>query len=202
MGAFPTSLVGFIDLVPALAIDTEPNMGAQTLEAISDTSTPGGQSLIGMCRQERNQARLQEIGIHLDNNIPESTPLEVKTLLANGAPTPTTLAVTLADPATGMDTTVVPVPSGYFDPVGNAFMVATMVSTGNVDAPFAPAGPGAPLDVGQTDVPGSLAGSEYQSLIPPNLSTAFTSGVLSPATLSVPDAIDQVVRCNCDCWMQ
>jgi hypothetical protein len=101
-----------------------------------------------------------------------------------------------------MDTTVVPVPSGYFDPVGNAFMVATMVSTGNVDAPFAPAGPGAPLDVGQTDVPGSLAGSEYQSLIPPNLSTAFTSGVLSPATLSVPDAIDQVVRCNCDCWMQ
>lgn len=202
MGAFPTSLVGFVDLVPALAIDTEPNMGAQTLEAISDTSTVGGQSLVAMCRQERNQTRLQEIGIHLDNNIPELTPLELKTLLANGGPTPTTLAVTLADPFTGQDTTVVPVPSGYYDPTGNAYMVATMVSTGNVLPAFVPSGVGTPLDVGQADVPGSLAGSEYQSLIPPNLSTSFTSGILSPATLSVPDAIDQVVRCNCDCWMQ
>ena len=202
LGAFPTSLVGFVDLVPALAIDTEPNMGAQTLEAISDTATPGGQSLVAMCRQERNKARLQEVGIHLDNNIPESTPLQIKTVLANGGPTPTTLAVTLASPETGQDTTVVPVPSGYFDPVGNAYMVATMVSTGDVTAPFVPSGPGAPLDVGQADVPGSLAGSPYQNLIPPDLSTSFTSGILSPATLSVPDAIEQVVRCNCDCWMQ
>jgi hypothetical protein len=77
-----------------------------------------------------------------------------------------------------------------------------MAPTDDVTDPYAPEEPGTTLDVGQADVPGSLAGSVYQNLIPPNLNTSYTSGILSPATLSVPEAIDQVIRCNCDCWMQ
>jgi len=38
------------------------NMEAQTLEAIADLSIIGGQSIIGLMRQERNQAKLQLVG--------------------------------------------------------------------------------------------------------------------------------------------
>jgi hypothetical protein len=50
-------------------------------------------------------------------------------------------------------------------------------------------------------VPGSLAKSPYQTLIPPQLNTLFTSDVLLPAQYSVPEAIEQVIDCNCDCWL-
>jgi hypothetical protein len=38
-------------------------------------------------------------------------------------------------------------------------------------------------------------------LLPATLNTAYTSSVLLPSTLSVQDAIAQVVECNCDCWI-
>lgn len=209
-GTVPITLIGFIDLIPPLSLETAPHMAAQTLEAIADTATSGGQSIIALMRQERNQARLQEVGINLDNNIPEATPLQVKNLLGNGTlpladganTAPAILSVTQASPVTGMDETKIPIPIGYYDPELNSYIKAPMAPTGDVTDPFAPEEPGTVLDVGQADVPGSLAGSVYQNLIPPNLNTSFTSGILSPATLSVPEAIDQVIRCNCDCWMQ
>ena len=64
-----------------------------------------------------------------------------------------------------------------------------------------PTSPGTPLPLGQPIVPGSLGGSPYQNLIPPQLSVPFTSGILSPSTYSVPEAINEVIRCNCDCWL-
>ena len=85
LNPYPFTLYTFVDSVPQLSQDTRPHMSAQTLEAISNTSTMGGQSTIGMMRQERNQTRLQTVGIQLDNNMPSQlTPTEVKTLLANG----------------------------------------------------------------------------------------------------------------------
>jgi hypothetical protein len=33
-----------------------------------------------------------------------------------------------------------------------------------------------------------------------NLNPNYTGGVLQPAGLSVDDAIEQVILCNCDCW--
>ena len=53
-------------------------------------------------------------------------------------------------------------------------------------------------------VPGSLAGSPYTKLIPPALNPAnpsFTSSLL-PSSISVAQAIEQVITCNCDCWVQ
>jgi hypothetical protein len=55
---YPTTIYGFIDSLPQLSQDTRPHMSAQTLEAISNLGTVGGQSTVGMMRQERNQARL------------------------------------------------------------------------------------------------------------------------------------------------
>lgn len=66
---YPNTIYNFIDNLPTYAQKTLPHMHVQTLEAISNETTVGGQSLIGIMRQERNQARLQEVGIDLDNNL-------------------------------------------------------------------------------------------------------------------------------------
>jgi hypothetical protein len=69
---YPSTIYGFIDSLPQLSQDTRPHMAAQTLEAISNLGTVGGQSTVGMMRQERNQARLQLLGIDQDNDIPDT----------------------------------------------------------------------------------------------------------------------------------
>jgi len=33
------------------------------------------------------------------------------------------------------------------------------------------------------------------------LDTSFTSGTLTPSDYSVDEAIDEVIKCNCDCWV-
>ena len=85
LNLYPSTLYNFTDTIPTLAKDTKPHMAAQTLEAISNLNTTGGQSLVAMMRQERNQDRLQSLGIDLDNNIPNQlTDTETKTLTSNG----------------------------------------------------------------------------------------------------------------------
>ena len=66
---------------------------------------------------------------------------------------------------------------------------------------FLPQGACSPLNLGNPMVPGSLGGSPYQNMIPPELSIPYTSGVLTTPTYTVPQAIDEVDRCNCDCWL-
>jgi len=67
---YPTTLYVFTDNLPTYAQNTLPHMHVQTLEAISNLDTIGGQSIVGAMRTERNQARLAKVGIQLDNNIP------------------------------------------------------------------------------------------------------------------------------------
>jgi hypothetical protein len=82
---YPSTIYGFVDSLPQLSQDTRPHMSAQTLEAISNLGTVGGQSTVGMMRQERNQARMQLLGIDQDNNIPdELSDDETKQLTTNG----------------------------------------------------------------------------------------------------------------------
>lgn len=77
---------------------------------------------------------------------------------------------------------------------------------GVVVAPGFFAGPGAGGGLGGQGggpiVPGSLAGSPYTKLIPPSLNPIYTSAVLLPASLPVQAAIEEVIKCNCDCWIQ
>lgn len=64
-----------------------------------------------------------------------------------------------------------------------------------------PTGEGEILDDGSPTFPGSLAGSPETNFIPPALDLNLTSSVLLPSTLSVEEAIDEVIKCNCDCWI-
>jgi hypothetical protein len=53
---------------------------------------------------------------------------------------------------------------------------------------------------GTTTALGSFAGSPYTNIIPANLNVLYTSKNLLPSTYTIPEAIDEVIRCNCDCW--
>lgn len=200
LSQFPTTLYSFIDTIPTYAINTEPHMYAQTLEAICDRSTVGGQSIIAMMRQERNQARLVEVGIPLDNNIPgQLDPMTTKLLIANG----TVVTATGTTPMSNMYPE--PVAMGLYDASDDNYYLTNLTAFD---------GTSTQLDINNTQLivpellskgaaiePGSLAGSNYQNLVPPQLNTAYTSDILPSSVYSVAEAIEQVVKCNCDCWI-
>jgi hypothetical protein len=211
---------------------------------ISNLDTAGGQSLVGLMRQERNAARLQEIGIQLDNMIPGELSIEQeKILIANGTinlGNPGINGYTI--PAIAQNKTLIPSPAGFYSTTPPALIVGpgtaagapttaplpaisylqggfvktTEVAPGDpailltlptgVNSPIAtvgtlvPSGQGAPLDVGQA-LPGSLAPSKAINLLPPTLSVPLTSSTLAPASFSVQEAIEEVIKCNCDCWV-
>jgi hypothetical protein len=252
LAQFPTTQYAFTDSVPQFALNTDPHMQAQSIEAIANICSPGGQSIVGMMREARNQARLTQVGISLDNNISDSiTPVENKTLLANGSINNTPPAkLSQVECNTGNEITANPY--GFYDPEDNNYYVTNpsylgvggvgsngnninnsggWTGSGQVGGGSTPAVPTA-VDVGNTGTYGgtltgagdngltgvggngltgnqngagtialgSFAGSPYTNIIPANLNVLYTSKNLLPSTYSIPEAIDEVIRCNCDCW--
>ena len=111
---YPTSQYIFVDAIPTLAANTLPHMYAQTLEHISDLDLTGGQSIIGMMREERNQERLNRAGLGLQNNLADDIPDQDKEqLILNG---------TLPGAVDGINGYTIPafsdqsVPENYYDP--------------------------------------------------------------------------------------
>jgi len=195
-------------------------MASQTLEAISDLTKNAGQSIVAGMRADRNQARLSEIGVTPDDNIPDSlSQADQAALLGTGI---------VANSAPAFPNDVNPV--GYYDPVTENFFANvaitgtnTNLDTGTPTIIGAPdpqvaldlglppnseffegpaAGGGIGSQGGGPIVPGSLAGSPYKQLIPLELNPTYTSGILLPTGLSIQQAIQQVITCNCDCWVQ
>lgn len=262
LNTYPMSLYSFTDSMPTFSQDTRPHMSAQTIEAIVNVSSTGGQSAIGMMRQERNQARLQTLGIELDNNLNDTlTPVELKTLTTNGTiagavdgiPSPNGESYTppawpgqfdLSTPeqfdSSSTNTVTLPNPSGLYVPAPGALpnyppnvYVApdgtnlpiispndvtygfnptdaikpgdiTPILTGDpnpVVNPLVPVGtviepvnPNVPVII---RVPPELNPNN----LPPNLDSNYTNSTLFPSTPSVEEAINQVIECNCDCWV-
>lgn len=200
---YPTMIYSFTDLLPNYAKLTSPNLAAQNLEAISDLNMVAGQSIVAAMRSERNQARLLEIGITLDDTIPDSLPItevsvaypfNVEPITTPVAPPNSSAAAVLGITPDGL-----PVPSPDIG-IGTLGISQVTIPTGTskffeIPIPIGSQG-GGPI------VPGSLAGSPYTQLIPPALNPVYTSNVLLPASLSVAQAIEQVITCNCDCWVQ
>lgn len=174
LNTFPTIQYAFVDSLPQMAPETQPHMAAQTIENISDINLISGQSMIGVLRETRNQERLGLAGIKLDNNISsELSPEKENEWIANGT----------VDGSIPAYTDVIPL--GSYDPTTDSYILDS----------------GETLPTGDS-IPGSLATSPYTNIIPPNLNTVYTSDVLPNTSYSVSDAIDQVIECNCDCWVQ
>jgi hypothetical protein len=234
---FPGVLVSFVNSVQEYASKTEPHMQTQTLEAISNTSTAGGQSLIALMRAIRNKDKLFKAGIPLADNIPaELNDLTTKILMGNG-----TVSIGKTDQGVPAGDATFTIPAdhnvltnvqqyGHFVNEQNAYCVPTtmypndvlgsipnnasigqdlagpnIMQVSDVITPiaggFTPQGVCENLNLGNPVVPGSLAGNPFQNLVQPQLSNIYTSGLLSPTTYTVPEAIDEVIRCNCDCWV-
>lgn len=124
---------------------------------------------------------------------------------------------------------VLPQPLGFIDPATNAYRITNPLFDGQggitqnnpvlgpllnaaidglqlglviLTGPVQPIGIGVPSQTGSPVLPDSFAGSPYRNVLPPNLNSAMTSGTLTPSIYSVQEAIDEVIRCNCDCWVQ
>lgn len=214
VASYPTSLYVMVDGIPEFAKQTEPHMAAQTLEHISDLLTTGGQSVVAMMRQERNQDRLQEVGIELDNNLNSRLSIDLTRQLMNngvlpgaveGIESPNGNIYTL--PAWPEDTN----PVAYWDCDEQTIRLATGLREGNIDAlldgnecpivnPEVPEGEGPipepPINIfvvgGPEGVPNPL---------PPQINSDYTGTTLKPSTYDIDDAIDKVIECNCDCWV-
>jgi hypothetical protein len=218
---YPITIYSFVDLLPLYGKQTQPHMATQTLEAISDLTFVAGQSIIAAMREARNQDRLSYVGVTLDNNIPDVIEDQEEWIadgvLANSVPSFPTSVVPLGywDPVkkayfvyTAATTTSTIIGNGAIGngAIGNGtvpYVVNTFDANGNpVTSIYGTGRPARPVDTGGPRVPGSLAKSPYQKLIPPQLNTLFTSDVLLPAQYSVEEAIEQVIDCNCDCWLQ
>ena len=219
---YPSALSFFVDTVPTLAQDTGPHMGAQTMEAISDLNTLGGQSTVAMMRQERNQSRLQSLGIDLDNNMASTmTPTDFKILTTNGTIAGAVSGIvspngnTYTNPAWASNTqngiVINPSPLGAYDTTGFQPTASTgegditPILNGNTNPivnTTVPVGPTANVSspVGLVVIIAPPADQNPTNL-PPNLDPNFTNSTLLPASPSVPSAIHQVTTCNCDCWV-
>jgi len=194
--SYPTTTYGFVDNVATYAKQTQPNMAAQTVEAIADPCSTTGQSMIGLMRESRNQARLSLAGIPMNNNIPDSlSNSESSELIANGTlgqtnpdspgiPAYPNKPVNVNNVCNDNSSGEYLAPKGYYDPATTDYIIDNSA-----------------VDFGTPVVPGSLAGSPYIELVPPELNTLYTSNVLLPASPSIAEAIDQVITCNCDCWV-
>lgn len=229
LSLYPTTIYTFVDSVPQYGKNTEPHMYAQTLENIANWNNIGGQSIVGMMRENRNQNRLTIMGVSLDNNINDTLPYDQqKVLIVNGtlptglanpnipsgsttaittdpfilSTTPVATAVTIVD---GVDIT--PIPGGNIDEDTGEYIVTDTTYVNDITNvndqitfPISTVILGEPLDIGQSVEPGSFAGSPYTNLIPPNLNSWYSSSTLMPSTYTVNQAIEDVIRCNCDCW--
>jgi len=160
----PVTQTNFVDSISGYALNTKPNMYAQTLESISNLDTQGGQSIVALMREFRNQVRLAEAGIPIDNTIPATLNRKDTSILIANSPSNFK-------------------PYGYYNPATENYIVN-----------------GSAVPVGKPIVLGSLAGSQYTNIVPPELNTLYTSNTLLPSTYSPQEALDEVVRCNCDCW--
>jgi len=159
LNAYPTTLYTFGDSITSFAAETQPNMTVQTLENITDMTTVGGQSVTGAMRQARNQARLQQVGIPLTNNI------------SNGL-TSSQLANLMLSTSTSANQPVPPVPIASYDNCAPKYVNIPIVN-----------------------------GLAAANTIPILLNTAYTSSTISPSSYGVSDAINNVITCNCTCWV-
>jgi hypothetical protein len=214
LNLYPSSLYTFTDSLPDLAQDTKPHGSAQTLEAISNLSNVSGQSIVAFMRESRNKTRLLETGIPLDNNIPDSlSDAQVKQLTTNGLlPDPSIDSYTLPAWATNKDPitneTINPIPNGIFS--NGQFNQTNEVAAGDiipiienqpnpVVSTLIPVGP--EIETPLTEPYIIAVPIQVNPAIPPQLDTQYTSSTLLPSSPTIQEAIDKVIECNCDCWV-
>lgn len=180
---YPSSNYSYTDAIPQLSQDTKPHMSAQTIEAITDMGSVGGQSGVAMMRQERNQVRLQTLGIEPDNDVPDKlSDNETKQLTTNG--TAPFAIVGSGIPGIFVDTAFT-LPAWHSNPVPSDTVIEPTSDTApvpNVSVP-SPAGTYVP-----SDLPNQLANTGVDENGVPNNGISNTgiplNGITNPDNIA------------------
>lgn len=69
------SIYGFVQSLPGYGLLTAEGEAAEFLENLADTTTRGGQAIVGVMREARNQERLNASRLYNANQIPSDPPL-------------------------------------------------------------------------------------------------------------------------------
>lgn len=218
LNSYPASLYTFTDSIPTLAQDTKPHMSAQTLEAIADLSIAGGQSIVALMRESRNKSRLLELGISLDNNILDELSTDQLTQLTTNGTLPNDPngiqgecnSFTIPSWPVNLlsNNKIYPVPVGIY--TNGSFKNTTEIAFGDITPiltecgdiavnTIVPVGP--QIETPLTEPYIISVPIQVNPAIPPQLDTQYTSSTLLPASSNIQDAIDKVIECNCDCWV-
>lgn len=227
---YPMMIQTFVDSIPSFAMNTLPHMSVQTLETIVNLDTVGGQSVVALMRQERNQARLMDIGIDLDNNITDQfSPCITRKWTTNGTVSGAKTGVGIASP-NGEEYTlpswpanmrngieISPEPAGTYEcnerDLTGEFTGVNQTTPGDItpilDGQVNPqvgsyvcAGPSNWVPSAIDDIVIVKPASELDpSNLIPNLDPNYISSTMLPFTSTIRAAIDQVIECNCDCWI-
>lgn len=215
------NIVQLVDSISTYAQDTQYCGMSPILDAVSDKTTVGGQSIVAMMRETRNSQRLANTFGELDDDIDsELHPQQASAVVSetNSSGGITKIDITFAgygyDDAAPPEVTIGPY-GGVFGGSGYGASAVAVVNSGMItEIVIVDSGqeylnpqqngpyeiyidpPPQPQRLGDATEPGSFAGSPYtgQDPVPDNL--------VAPASASytVQEAIELVTQCNCDCW--
>lgn len=199
----PTNIDNFISSIEQYSLDNSDGQSAKILEALCDTTSLGGQTLVASMREARNAKRMQLTGGDLQNSVDsmiDTCAASATAIVVDGKIT----GVNITNRSTGYTATNMPQITVY--PVGlGAKLVAVLAEDGSIsDITVVETGQGysnpqieissPPGCQPQNPLQQTYADTSESRLVPPEL--------IAPASASptVSQAILDVTRCNCDCW--
>lgn len=108
---------------------------------------------------------------------------------------------------------ITPIPNGIYIPSDSNLIGEYIPALTSTEGDITPILNGNPVPVVNTIVPAGLdpitpsrivtvsAPTQLDTNIPFNLDPDYTSSTLLPASYSIDEAIEKVIECNCDCWV-
>ena len=221
------NLITFVDSIPTYAEDVRPHMSAQTIEMILDRDCEVAQSIVAMMRQERNQTKLTDCGIPMNNNIPDIMPDDIVNSLNTNNTVPGAITgigpnsngnglytnpawPVIGNPDSGGG--LIDGANGGIKPPGQfiegIFYPMSCIEEGTfvqliLGNPYPQVG--AVINCGTVDGPTQpfIATTDTDPTVviigPPEKPT-FPPGTIPTGQPTVEEAIEQVILCNCDCW--
>lgn len=108
---------------------------------------------------------------------------------------------------------ITPIPNGVYIPSDSNLVGEFIPALTTMDGDISPILNGNPVPVVNTVVPAGLdptttprivtisAPNQLNTNIPSNLDTDYTGSTMLPASYSIDEAIEKVIECNCDCWV-
>jgi hypothetical protein len=175
-----TEIYGFMESLNIYATQTEKWGPVQNLEAITDTSKVGGNSMIGSMREVRNAHRLGLTGAEQDNEVgieKLSLPRVNGSTLTTSISPLVGITVITGGPVSSTNITGGPVSSTNDSDIVSPYNTADInPNTGNPNT------------------------SPWTTLVPSSIDLINIIDIVKPSIITPSQAIDEVVLCNCDCW--